>query len=131
MARSALYSIKNATLQLDVAASSGGVDPETGNFVSASDSLSIDLYLEESSLNDEQVKPGSNYNESEYAGNMVNPKIPDGRVKAGLWGTLLKDGKSYRCKIKEVGAPFGVTGLIGQVLANSIGTPIVVEVEKP
>lgn len=130
MAKSGLYAIRSARATFNVAGSSASVDLLTGNTVAAPVALAYDLYLEAASELREEKEPGVNYNQGEYTGNCVNPKITDPRLRPGTSGTVTMNGRTFKCRIKDLGAPYGTTGLIGSLLCNSIGTPITIEVEQ-
>ena len=129
MAKSGLVSLKNATATFVVSGSSTSIDMETGNVIPSSESLTYKLYVVKSSQNDRANLPGTDTVQAEYTGNCVDPKITDSRLLPGVEGTLTPDGgTAVKCKIIDIGAPHGTGGLIGSVLANSIGTPIVIAV---
>jgi len=130
MARSGLYGIRNATAVFNVSGTSTTVDPETGNINVQPETISCDLYIDADEKESTISKPGADYSDTDYTGNCVNPKVLDPRVRSGTWGTINFSGEEYRCKVKSVGAPFGISGLIGQALVNSIGTPITIQIER-
>lgn len=129
MAKAGLYAIRNATIVFAVSGNSVSIDPLTGNAVAGTENLSYEVYLDEDTL-ETKTLPGANYSVLEYGGNLVNPKIADSRLREGIAGTLTKDGRQKKCVVKQIGAPFGTTGLIGKTLCNSIGTPIIIQVQQ-
>jgi hypothetical protein len=118
---SALVGIANAQAVFTVPTVGVVTDPATGNVTPATETVTVQLYLERSTFTPNDL-PGVDVDGDVLAGYAVNPSAVDARVKRGIRGTLTWGGEpAYPCVVSEIGSSFGKTGLIGSTLRNVLG----------
>lgn len=121
---SALAGIANATAVFILPTVGTITDPDTGNIVPASESLTVTLYLRQGSTNGSDL-PGVDADVEVFDGYAVNPQALDARIKPGITGTLNFAGQgAVPCEILNTRFPYGSTGTIGSTLQQVLGDKI-------
>lgn len=121
---SALASLANSTVTFELATAGVVTDPDTGNVMAVSENVSVTLYLKAKSMR-RATYPGMDVVDTFYEGYAVEPTVLDPRIVTGTRGTLTFAGEApLPCEVMEVRLPYGGTGLLGNVLAGSLGETI-------
>lgn len=121
---SALTSLANATAVFLLPTVGTVTDPDTGNIVPASESVSVTLYLRQGNTNGSDL-PGVDANVEVFEGYAVSPQALDARIKPGITGTLNFAGQgAVACEVINTRFPYGSTGTIGATLQQVLGDKI-------
>ena len=121
---SALAGIANATAVFRLPTVGTFTDPDTGNIVPASETLTVTLYLRQGSTNGSDL-PGVDADLEVFDGYAVSPQALDARIKPGITGTLNFAGQGpVPCEVLNARFPYGSTGTIGSTLQQVLGDKI-------
>jgi hypothetical protein len=121
---SALAALANASVSLTVPTSGTTTDPDTGNVVPVTETLTYSLFLRSSPPSVDEL-PGINSETTAYEGYCVNPQVLNSRVVAGITGTLNFSGQgSWVCQVTRTRHEYGTTGVIGEALQGALGDRI-------
>lgn len=121
---SALSSVANATVTFQVAAAGVKTDPVTGNVVPATKDVTVSLFLKAETVGN-RLFPGVDVLDTIYEGYAVSPTAFDAGVVVGTTGTLTFAGEApAECEVLELRVPYGKTGLIGEILNNTLGQKV-------
>jgi len=122
---SALVALKNATVVFTVADTGTTVDPDTGNVVANTTTISYDLYLRKSGSNNERNQPGVDVISAVYEGYCINPQALDPRIRQGTSAKLTFSADSAEdCTVDDLRFSYGTTGLLGNTLQQVLGDKI-------
>lgn len=121
---SALTALKNATVVFTVADAGTTVDPDTGNVLANTATLSYDLYLRKSG-NSERNQPGVDVISCTYEGYCIAPQALDPRIRQGTTATLTFSADTPEaCVVDDLRFSYGTTGLLGSTLQQVLGDKI-------
>lgn len=121
---SALASIANATATFSLPTVGTITDPDTGNIIPASESLTVSLYLRQGNTNSSDL-PGVDADVEIFEGYAVNPQALDARIKPGIRGNLNFAGQgAIPCEVLNSRFPYGSSGTIGATLQQVLGDKI-------
>ena len=132
---SALTTLKNAVVTFQVPTSAVKEDPETGNIVPVTETISIELFLRrgfgqtrvEEAGHDRQM-PGIDIEGDQFIGYCVSPTQLDDRVRAGITGMLDFAGEPRKeITVQDARFMYGSTGLLGKTLMDVLGHQIRLE----
>jgi hypothetical protein len=118
----ALSSIANASVTFEVADSGTYVDPDTGNVIAVSETVTVPCYLKAEKV-DVIRYPGVDVVDQVYEGYATEPL--DTRIVPGTPGVLSFAGEpEARCEVFSLRLPYGGTGTIGGTLVAALGEKI-------
>lgn len=121
---SALAALANATAAFEVATVGTTTDPDTGNVVPVTETVTVSLYLRKSSPASTDL-PGIEAETETFEGYAINPQALDARIKAGTRGTLNFSGQgATTCEVLDCRFPYGSTGLLGTTVQQVLGDRI-------
>jgi hypothetical protein len=121
---SALAGIANASATFHVATVGTTTDPDTGNILPATETVTVSLYLRQGGTSAPEL-PGITADVEVFDGYAVSPQALDARIKPGTTGTLNFAGQgAISCEVINARFPFGSTGTIGSTLQQVIGDKI-------
>ena len=121
---SALAALANATAIFNVPTVGTMTDPNTGNVIPASETVTVSLYLRQAGTNGSGF-PGVDTDVETYEGYAINPQALDARIKPGVTGTLNFAGLgAIDCEVINGRYPYGSTGLLGGTLQQVLGDKI-------
>ena len=129
---SALTALKNATVVFTVADAGTTVDPDTGNVLANTTTLSYELFLRKGASVGEGANstltksyPGVDTVVAAYEGYCIAPQALDPRITEGTTGTLVFAGQPPEdCKVLDLRFKYGTTGLLGSTLQQVLGDKI-------
>ena len=129
---SALTALKNATVVFTVADAGTTVDPDTGNVLANTATLSYDLYLRKSGDsqrgvrgNTERNQPGVDVISCTYEGYCIAPQALDPRIRQGTTATLTFSADAPEaCVVDDLRFSYGTTGLLGSTMQQVLGDKI-------
>jgi len=121
---SALSALANASVTFQVATTGVFTDPATGNVLPATEDVTVSLFLKATTVS-ENIYPGVDQVSTVYEGYAVNPTAFDPGVTVRSTGTLTFAGEvPVPCAVLSLRTPYGKTGLIGNVLNQTLGESI-------
>lgn len=121
---SALAGLANATAVFNLPTVGTFTDPDTGNIIPATETVSVTLYLRQGSSNGSGL-PGIDADVETFEGYAVSPQALDARIKPGITGTLnFASQGSVACEVINSRFPYGSTGTIGSTLQQVLGDKI-------
>lgn len=122
---SALVALKNATAVFTVADAGVTVDPDTGNVVALTTTLTYELYLRRSGAANERDQPGVDVVSTVYEGYCINPQALDPRIRQGTVARLTFSSDTEEdCTVADLRFNYGTTGLLGQTLQQVLGDKV-------
>lgn len=120
---SALTALANATATFNLP-TVGTTTDLYGNVIPATESVTVSLYLRQSTPQDTTL-PGVNAAVEVYEGYAVTPMALDARIKPGTSGTLsFSNDTAASCEVLATSYPYGTTGLIGSTVQQVLGDKI-------
>lgn len=118
---SALLSLQNAVVTLDVPTVGTIVDTRTGNVLPRTERVTISLYLRQGSLTEADV-PGVGSAADVFDGYAISPQALDARIVPGVRGLLsFSADDPMPCELVKGREPYGTTGLLGSTLQQVLG----------
>jgi hypothetical protein len=121
---SALAGLANASAVFHLPTVGTYTDPETGNIIPATETLTVTLYLRQGGSNGSNL-PGIDADVEVFEGYAVSPQALDARIKPGITGTLnFASQGSLACEVISSRFPYGSTGTIGSTLQQVLGDKI-------
>lgn len=121
---SALLSLQNAVVVLDVPTVGTVTDLRTGNILPRTERVTISLYLRQGSLTETDV-PGVGSAADVFDGYAISPQALDARIVPGIRGLLTFSADDpMPCELTQARQPYGTTGLIGSTLQQVLGDRI-------
>ena len=121
---SALSALANATATFQVPTTGVRTDPATGNVLPATKNVTISLYLKADQAS-QRLFPGVDVQDTIYEGYAVGPTAFDVGVVVGTTGTLNFAGEgSLECEVIALRYNYGKTGLLAEVLNNTLGEKV-------
>jgi hypothetical protein len=127
---SALSSVMNATVTFQVAKTGTYTDPATGNVLPATRDVTVKLFLKAQSMG-VRLFPGVDVTDTVYEGYAVDPVAFDAGVVIGTTGTLTFAAEApAACEVLELRMNYGSSGLIGSILASTLGQKVRLVVRK-
>ena len=127
---SALSSVVNATATFHVAKAGTYTDPATGNVLPATRDVTVKLFLRAESMGS-RLFPGVDVTDTVYEGYAVDPVAFDAGVVIGTTGTLTFAAEAPAAwEVLELRLNYGSSGLIGSILATTLGQKVKLVVRK-
>lgn len=121
---SALTSLANASAVFTVPTVGTTTDATTGNVVPNTETITVSLYLRQSTTNASNL-PGVDTDVEVFEGYAISPQALDARIKVGISGTLnFASQGALPCEILNARFPYGTTGTIGSTLQSVLGDKI-------
>jgi hypothetical protein len=127
---SALTALKNATVVFTVADSGTTVDPDTGNVLANTTTLSYELFLRKGGQAfkggvSQRTLPGVDTVAAVFEGYCISPQSLDARIRQGTIGKLTFGGDVIEeCVVDDLRFSYGTTGLLGSTLQQVLGDKI-------
>lgn len=129
---SALAALANASVTFQVPGIGMVTDPDTGNVSPVVETVTVSLFLKVRQmegtvgrfrLSDRVNYPGVDLIEAVYDGYAM--AALDSRIRIGTTGTLTFASETpVPCEVSELRLAYGKTGLLGSVLASTLGETI-------
>lgn len=122
---SALVALKNATVVFTVSDAGTTVDPDTGNVVANTTTVSYELFLRKSGGALERNQPGVDVVSNVFEGYCISPQALDRRIVQGTTARLTFAGDpEMDCVVEDLRFNYGTTGLLGSTLQQVLGDKV-------